>query len=345
MPNTASAADAALSIDDAVALMNASERSKDDESARAAEPQGANAPNIAGQADATDANTTEHPAANEADGGDHPDEPDDGAAETTEDDAPAAAELSPPPHWNSEERAIFAKASPELKDAILAQEKKREAVLARHKQDAAEARKAAENEKIEIGKRTATLDRILPTAINTFQHRWAEIDWQRLPDEVGADQAFKLKAQFENEREQIGRLLSEQARAEEDRHRQFVKSESENLRTEAPDLIDPKDGRARMAALSSFLVGQGFPPVRLALMSAREAAIAYDAMRWREAQAKARAQQQSQSKPAPAPRVTVKPTAAQSPRSTTTRADDAMKRLAKTGRIDDAVAFLNARNN
>jgi len=137
--------------------------------------------------------------------------------------------------------------------------------------------------------------------------------------------------------------LSEQARAEEDRHRHFVKSESENLRTEAPDLIDPKDGRARMSALSSFLVGQGFPPERLALMSAREAAIAYDAMRWREAQARARAQPQA--KPAPAPRVTVKPTAAQGPRSTTTRADDAMRRLAKTGRIDDAVAFLNARNN
>src|SRR5262249_51783919 len=118
----------------------------------------------------------------------------------------------------------------------------------------------------------------------------------------------------------------------------------ENLRDEAPDLVDPKEGRARMSALSSFLVGQGFPAERLALMSAKEAAIAYDAMRWRQAEARARTQ--SQSKPAPAnARPVVRPTAAQNQRTSTTRADDAMRRLAKTGRIDDAVAFLNARNS
>jgi hypothetical protein len=40
----------------------------------------------------------------------------------------------------------------------------------------------------------------------------------------------------------------------------------------------------------------------------------------------------------------VKPTAAPQ-RSTSTKVDDAMRRLARTGRIDDAVAFLNARNS
>jgi hypothetical protein len=82
------------------------------------------------------------------------------------------------------------------------------------------------------------------------------------------------------------------------------------------------------------------------MMSAKEAAIAYDAMRWREAQAMAKAT----SKPA-APRkearitaASVRPTASQPPRTPQSKADDAMRRLTKTGRIDDAVAYLNARS-
>jgi hypothetical protein len=102
-----------------------------------------------------------------------------------------------------------------------------------------------------------------------------------------------------------------------------------------------------MQTLTQFLVSEGFPSERLSMMSAKEASIAYDAMRWRQAEAKARATQ----KPAAqrrengrTPAAAVRPTAAQPPRTPQSKADDAMRRLTKSGRIDDAVAFLNARS-
>jgi hypothetical protein len=327
-----SVAEPALSIDQAVDLMNrgAEEPVKPEEPAEVASEDST-------RTNAADDSPVSKELAEEPveDSGDTPED------NATNEDAGAEAPRTPPSHWNAEERASFAKAPPELQDAILAQEGKREAVLKRHKDDALEARRAAEAERGEVEKRVAFLDHILPAAAQTFQTRWAGIDWSRLPDEVGADQAFKLKAQFDGEREQMGRLLAERERAQTEQHRHFVATETEKLKTEAPDLADPKEGRARAAALGSFLTGEGFPATRISLMSAKEAAIAYDAMRWRQAQAKAKVQPQSTR--TPGPRNVVKPTAAPAPRSSTTRADDAMKRLARTGRIDDAVAYLNAR--
>jgi len=352
MPNTASAADAALSIDQAVALMDRADTSRAREDERNAERADAtagdaapDAPNKSAANDVPDADVDAPSGADEPAG--DTDEPADTEAETAEGNDPADAASqsprNPPPHWNAEERAVFAKAPPELQDAILAQEGKRETVLQRQKQEAAQARQQVEAERAEVQNSVQYLDALLPHAMQTFQTRWAGIDWSRLPDEVGADQAFKLKAEFDNEVAQIQRLSAEQNRAESDRHRAFVASETEKLRTEVPDLVDPKEGRQRVAALGTFLVREGFSPDRLALMSAKEAAIAYDAMRWRQAEAAAK---NKVNKPAqPAPRATVRPTAAQSARSSTTKADDAMKRLARSGRIDDAVAFLNARNS
>ncbi len=359
MPNTASAADAALSIDQAVALMDRADTSRAREDERNADRADASAgdaapdaPNKSAANDLPDADVDASSRAGEPAGDDGADTGEPAAdtdAETAEgegDDSAHGAPQSPrnpPPHWNAEERAVFAKAPPELQDAILAQEGKRETVLQRQKQEAAQARQQAEAERAEVQNRVQYLDALLPHAMQTFQTRWAGIDWSRLPDEVGADQAFKLKAEFDNEVAQIQRLSAEQNRAESDRHRAFVARETEKLRTEVPDLVDPKEGRQRVAALGTFLVREGFPPDRLALMSAKEAAIAYDAMRWRQAEAAAK---NKVNKPAqPAPRATVRPTAAQSARSSTTKADDAMKRLARSGRIDDAVAFLNARNS
>lgn len=219
------------------------------------------------------------------------------AAEETEEQAAASEPRNPPSHWNAEERAIFAKQPPEVQDAILAQEGKREGATQKAKQEAAAARQAAEAERAAFNLRTQAIDAFLPQAVQTFQSRWSGVDWTTLADQVGGEQALKFRAQFEAERDQIQRLQSEQKRTQEEQHRQFVASESEKLKTEAPDLVDAKEGRTRMQALGNFLVSEGFPPERISLMSAKEAAIAYDAMRWREAQKRAAAQPK---KPAPA---------------------------------------------
>src|SRR5580704_13853014 len=127
-----SAAEPALSIDQAVDLIGRGneEQVKPDEPASVASE---DAPRMSA---ADDSVAAEESAEVPAEGvGDAPEE------SAAEEDASAEAPRNPPSHWNAEERAIFAKATPELQDAILAQEGKREAVLKRHKDDALEARR------------------------------------------------------------------------------------------------------------------------------------------------------------------------------------------------------------
>lgn len=336
-----------LSIDQAVGLLD---QASAPEARETREPDTSRKDTTAAdEAQSVGAGTPETPGVDENDSTATSEEQASGDVEATEGEeiTAAATPRTPPSHWNAEERAVFAKQPPEVQDAILAQEGKRESVLQRAKQDAAVAQQAARTREAELGRRVEALDALLQPAFRTFQSRWADIDWTDLPDRIGADQTLKLRAQFENEQAMIKRLVQEQENAETERHRNFVANESERLKSEAPDLVDPREGRGRMQALAQFLVGEGFPAERLSMMSAKEAAIAYDAMRWRQAEAKARAAPNKAAQRRENGRVTaaaVRPTASVPPRTPQTKADDAMRRLAKTGRIDDAVAVLNARS-
>lgn len=262
--------------------------------------------------------------------------------ETAEESAKAAAAAitrQPPPRWNAEEREAFAKMPAEVQDVLLAQEGKREAAVQKQKEEAT--KQAAE-----FQKRAALLDQMLPAAIQTFSDKWANVNWATLPDQVGGEQAFKLKAQYEAERDQLAKLSAEHQKAQEEDFRKFVATEAEKLKTVAPDLVDEKQGPARKQELGKFLLGLGFPADRIQYMSADEASIAYDAMRWREAQAKAKTLAQAPKPSAQPAKPTVKPTAAApAQNSTTTKAANAMNRLKSSGRIDDAVAFLDARTS
>jgi hypothetical protein len=257
-----------------------------------------------------------------------------------------APRLDPPRWWNKDAKARFSSLSPELQAVVFAQEENRERAVQRAKQDAAQARKTADAHTQEMSQRLQLLDRLAPDAAQLFAGRWANVDWSRLPDQVGAEEAFKLKAQYDKERDTLSTLHAMQQAASEENFRTFVATESEKLRSVAPDLTDETHGAGRKQELGRFLLAQGFPADRIQYMSADEAAIAYDAMRWRQAQSKAQtlAQQQTKKQHAPSAKPPVKPTAAAA-RSTQTRsADDAARRLKATGRIDDAIALLNARS-
>lgn len=223
-------------------------------------------------------------------------EPEGEAEPTPEPEAVIAR--NPPSHWNAEEREAFATLPPNVQDAVLAQEGKRESVLQRAKQEAAEARQKADAERAEVQKRVQFLDQVVPAAMQTFQSRWAGVDWAKLPAEIGAEQTLTLRAQFDAEREQIVTLRAEHQRAEDDRQNEFVIREREVLKTVSPELADAAKGDERKLALRNFLVSEGFPGERLNIMSAKEAAIAYDAMRWREAQKRAAAPKPPIPKPA-----------------------------------------------
>jgi hypothetical protein len=323
-----------LSIERAAGLLGTEREKEDQPDASGAEDASAAAE------DANDAETSENEDASSAS--------DDFAEndKTAEKDDEGAPRLEPPRWWNKDAKARFSSLPPELQAVVFAQEENRERAVQRAKQDAAQARKLADAHTQEMSQRLALLDRLAPDAAQLFAGRWANVDWSRLPDQVGAEEAFKLKAQYEKERDTLSALHAMQQAASEENFRSFVATESEKLRSVAPDLADETHGATRKQELGRFLLAQGFPADRIQYMSADEAAIAYDAMRWRQAQSKAQAlaQQQTKKQPAQAAKPPVKPTAAAARPTQTKSADDAARRLKATGRIDDAIALLNARS-
>jgi hypothetical protein len=326
--DTKVAGDTALSVDAAAHLLGAEPREKEDE-----------APETGASIETPAASAAEEESGSEAER--ESDGPGDADDDSAEEGAQEIAAPEPPRWWSKEAKARFASLPPELQAVVFQQEDMRERVTSRAKQEAAAARKHAEAGVAEVGRRLAYLDQLAPDIANLFQNRWANIDWSTLPDQVGADEAFKLKAQFEKERDTMVQLHALQQAAREDQFRKFVAAESEKLKTAAPELADETHGPERKRQLGTFLLGMGFPADRIQQMSADEAAIAYDAMRWRQAQAKA--SELARKQPAQQARPVVRPTAAPQRSNSQRSADDAMKRLRSTGRVDDAVALLNAR--
>ncbi|MBI3678097.1 MAG: hypothetical protein HY243_15925 [Proteobacteria bacterium] len=273
-------------------------------------------------------------------------------------DEPEAEELSvieAPHSWDAESRAKFGALPRDVQELIVAREKERDAGLSRALEETAHKRKEAESAASRIGQYATLLDQLLPQAKNLFQDRWAQIDWAQLPDAIGAEETLKLRLQYENEQQQLGQLQQVQQVLDAEQFGHFVKAEEVELAKRSPELGDTKLGPERKRALAHYLVQQGVPAERLRLLTAYEADIAYKAQKYDALMAKAKAPSNTTGNargstgtqpisPAPA-RTAVRPTAAHPSRSSATQAQQQAKdRFKSSGRIDDAVAYLNARN-
>lgn len=334
------AGDTPLSIEHAAGLIGSETREKDDDTeARNPRPEDTGAERAEENPEVADEDESSDAAAENDANAEDPSA--DQSAEALAKAEAQSAKVDPPRWWNKDAKARFASLPPELQAVVFAQEDNRERVVQKAKQDAAEARKLADAHAAEMSQRLAVLDHLFPEAAQMFQGRWANVDWSTLPDKVGAEEAFKLKAQYERERDTLHALGALQQQAQADNFRKFVAAESEKLKSVAPDLADETHGAGRKQELGRFLLGAGFPADRIQYMSADEAAIAYDAMRWRQAQSKAQALSKKQ--PVQPLRPPVKPTAA-ARTSQSRSADDALRRLKTSGRVDDAIALLNARS-
>ena len=276
----------------------------------------------------------------EADAESSPDTTD--AAETAA--ASEASALEAPASWDETARARFAQLPADVQAVIASREAEHQKALTTAREEATEAKRDVDKRvSAEIGTLKTLLDKLVPEAAKTFKSRWADIDWTTLPEKVGTDEAFKLKAQFEKERDQLQQLDSAQKLADDRAYADFVKTESAKLKQVAPDLVDSDKGQGRREALGKFLTSQGYTPEQIRFMSAHDASIAYDAMRWRDAEAKTRAL--ARAKPAARPSPAPKPSALAATRTLPAKkTDEAFRRLTKTGRVDDAVAYLNARS-
>lgn len=264
---------------------------------------------------------------------------------TEEGEQPELSAIEPPRFWDAEAKKRFGELPRDLQELVLSKETERDRATAKSIEEAALKRKAADGEASRIAQLNGVLDKLLPQAVETFKSRWQGVDWNAVVDQYGADQALKLRNDFEREQGVVQQLQAAKNEAEQVEYVKFVEAENAKLPELVPDLVDPKLGSGRKAELGKFLIDSGIPAENLKHITAVQTSIAYDAMRWRQAQAKARdlaaAPQVQVTKPVATPKPTVKPTARPgnggSPQSARLQALNSKRVLS----LDEAVERLN----
>jgi len=266
--------------------------------------------------------------------------------EETETEEAAVEPLEPPKYWSKDAKDRFADLPPELQAVVLEQEGPREAAAAKAKAEAAEETKAARAQLQGVQTLAEQLDAFLPEAIETFQRRWGDPDWEATIEQYGAEQAAKLKARYEREQSQLQQLTQANQAAQQKAHHAYVLEQFQALATLdpelAPDVKDPTQGAEKRQEVTKYLVAAGVDPQAIGNISAVEMTLARKAMLWDDAQAKLKAAPPKPKNPAPraAP---VRPGAAQAQSPAQRTVASAQGRFHAKPSIDNAVALLLAK--
>lgn len=298
------------------------------------------------------------PTAEDATGGETPT---DGEATAETPEAEAEAEqpgVEPPKFWDADAKERFKALPPDVQEIIVRKEDERNAATARAMQENAEKKKAYDAEASKFQQLAATLDKQLPQAVDglkfakdQYTAKWANVDWNAVVDQYGADQALKLKNQHDSElawlNDQSARIQQLQAVKEEAKkadYQKFVAEEESKLAQLAPELTDPKLGNERKQALGKFLLESGVPAERIPHLTALEASFAYDAMKWRNGQATAKKLVNATPTAAPVRKTPAKPPASSAPGSTQSARIDTLSRKRELS-IDEAVELATLKGN
>src|SRR6185503_16621304 len=309
MPEVEVPLSGALSIDQAVAALDRKDKPQD-------APQEAAPATPKENTDNTDSPEAA-PTADDTPAADTPSESEDATKEApAEGEEPNQPAIDPPRFWDAEAKKRFGELPRDVQEIILKNEQTRDAATSKSINEAALKRKEAEAIEQRLGQYTQALDRLIPQATQTFKNRWEGVDWPATVDQLGPEQAQKLRYQMEQEQQQMQQLMAAKQQADDYQYNKFVEAEQAKLPEYAPDLADPKEGANRRIELGNWLVKTGVNPQVLKNLSALETSLAYDAMRWRNAQAKAKTLASQPKQPAAQPmRQSVKPTATQGPRN------------------------------
>lgn len=352
-----------LSLDAAISALSAAEQSDEP-----AEPDADNAATddddppedeeATAEADADDAGDdedTELEASDQEAGEDDAPEDDPASEEDAEDaeEEPEAPVIDPPKFWSAEEKALFAKAPPEVQEIIVAREAESSRQVSLAKEEAAKARKDAEI----ISAIGDKIDAELERARAIFQGKWDGVDWAQWAREA-PQEAIAAKFEYDAEQAELQKLETAKAATEAETHRQFIQAETDKLAEAVPELADPTEGKARKTELVSMLTEDGFSAEDLKWAGAKELRIAWEALQYRKLKARTAANppkptqkpkqepaKAAAAKPAPKPTTaTVRPTAAPPPRKSVIqrRKAEVISTAMKSGRMDDAVAAMLA---
>lgn len=331
---TAPADSGILSIEQAVANIDKKEAAPGAETPEAEETQAAEAEPGAETTESEVATTTEED-------GSEAEEPGDAENDAEAEEGQGNLALTAPQWWNKEQKALWETLDPKVQAAVYTQEENRERALQKSKQKLSDEAAFSAEANAKLSKRLQVLDAILPTAIQNHQGKWSNVDWVKAAEEMDPAAYQRTRAQYERESHEMGELLRQQQEAKTEQFVNFVREESEKLKSVAPDLVDEKQGPQRQVALRTFLTSLGTPPDRIARLSADEASIAYDAMRWRDAQTKAAAVPK---KTAPPATPVIKPSASVTGRNPTSARITELQRKPRLSN-DEAVELMTLKGN
>lgn len=291
-----------ITIDEAVANLDAADEREDDKAPATAEtPEGPNT-----EADPAASTVTEPETATD----DETAETEDGDAEADEAELPA---IEPPRFWDAEAKARFGELPRDIQELLSQNEDRSVKATSKSLQEAAEARKAAEFEASNLTALRAQMDKHIETAKTRFKSKWENVDWNATIDQYGAEQALKFKNEFEADQAAIVQAERDATVAKRTDLANFTAREMAKLPELAPDLVDPKTAPQRFEAIGKALRSANYNDEQIQWLDAFQVAAMNDALKWREANAKAKAQiglPKTAAKPAAIVKPTVKPTAA-----------------------------------
>lgn len=319
---------APLSMDDAVSLLTAEPVEED-----------ADAP-AEGEAQPDQASDDQTDAEDDAPDEDDPASEDDSEDDEGDDGEPQAAAIPAPEFWSAEEKALFAKAPPEVQMLVAAKTAEAEKRVYSAKEEAAEARKVASSV-VEQGEK---LDQFLAQAETLFRDRWDGVDWvtwsQQNPTE-----AFQAKLEYDAEQQAIAQARSAREAAQAQEHRQFLSAEFAKLKEANSPLADPQNGKQARQELLAYMTSQGIPEEAFSWASATELSLAHKAMLYDKLQAERARKPVAPPNPAQGKTAAAtRPTAPPPPRKVVTerKRSEVISRAMKTGKVDDAVAAVLA---
>lgn len=343
----ASAESGPLRIDDAVSLLSAmgDEGPTDEPDGDPEADDGADDGDEDGE-DAEDDDTEDEADDQPADGDDAPDDDDPASEDADEDEREATAAdpvVDPPTFWSAEEKALFAKAPPEVQKVIAAKDAEYSRQVSLAKEEASEARKDAAI----IGEINAAVAKHLDRAASIFQGKWDGMNWAQLAQDDVTSYAV-YQEQYKAEQAELQRLQTAYAATAAEEHRQFLKSEGQKLRDAGHLLADPQKGPETKRRLVAYAEAKGYAPTDLQWAGARELDTLFKAMLYDEARAKplksAPKPKTAPAKPAPKTAASVRPSTPPPARRETAsrRTREVVGRAFASGKMSDAVQALLA---
>lgn len=271
------------------------------------------------------------------------------AADAEEEDAEPEVEASqeevpPPQSWSKEDREAWSTLTPEVQKVVLKREADRDKAIAQTRQQAAELAKQVQT----FAQRAEEYAHL---GADAFEARWREkaegpINWaialQTARTQEEFQEILKEKAVYEAEKAQ---LEGAQKRAQEQSQlarSAFLAQEWKALEEIAPELADPKEGKARREKIVSYLSEQGIPAEVLPDIGAIELKLAWKAMRFDEMDTKAKAAAKlPRRNPTATPPKAIKASGT-GDASPNRNLQALSQKLTKSGKLDDFVALTLA---